>query len=274
MEEKRRGWWRMWRGERERRVVSSSELRSYLEERLPEYMIPAAFVMMEELPLTEHGKVDRRALPEPDRARPELEKDFVAPRTDTEEVLASIWSRVLGVERVGIHDNFFDLGGDSIRSIQVLSLAQERGLSLTVQQLFQYQTIHGLAQNIRTSQHTAQPKPKTERFGLISELDRSKLATRFEDAYPLAMLQAGMLFHSEYASESAIYHDIFSYHLRVPFDLQILRAALQRLAANTSYAAHLFRHDEFQPAAAISSCRCRDSFGCPRPAPARQRRAG
>jgi amino acid adenylation domain-containing protein len=212
-------------------ALSSSALRSYLQERLPEYMIPAAFVMVEEMALTEHGKVDRRALPEPARARPELEKDFVAPRTDTEEVLASIWSRVLGVERVGIHDNFFDLGGDSIRSIQVLSLAQERGLSLTVQQLFQYQTIHELAQNIRTSQHTAQPNPKIERFGLVSEIDRAKLATGVEDAYPLAMLQAGMLFHSEYASESAIYHDIFSYHLRVPLDLQILRAALERLAA-------------------------------------------
>jgi amino acid adenylation domain-containing protein len=119
------------------------ELRSYLKERLPEYMVPASIVEMEELPLTPNGKIDRKALPEPDSARPET--GFLAPRNVVEQVLAEIWSQVLGVERIGIHDNFFELGGDSILSILVVSRASNAGLRVTVQQIFHQQTIAELA---------------------------------------------------------------------------------------------------------------------------------
>jgi amino acid adenylation domain-containing protein/non-ribosomal peptide synthase protein (TIGR01720 family) len=125
--------------------VSVSELRQSLQERLPEYMIPAAFVVLEELPLTVNGKVDRRALPAPDSQRPEMEKKYVAPRNQREEKLAGIWSQVLGVDQVGIHDNFFELGGDSIRSIQVVARARQQGLAISTRQLFQYQSIAELA---------------------------------------------------------------------------------------------------------------------------------
>ena len=80
---------------------------------LPEYMVPSSFLFLDALPLTPNGKVDRRALPEPE-LRPELELTFVAPRTPIEEMLANIWASVLGIEKVGVHNNFFDLGGDSI----------------------------------------------------------------------------------------------------------------------------------------------------------------
>jgi amino acid adenylation domain-containing protein/non-ribosomal peptide synthase protein (TIGR01720 family) len=126
--------------------LSLSELRSFLRTKLPDYMVPSALVVMETLPLTPSGKVDRRALPAPDRARSEsLERSFVAPRTPTEEVLGRIWAQVLGLERVGVYDNFFELGGDSILSLQIIARANQAGLRLTPRQIFQHQTIAELA---------------------------------------------------------------------------------------------------------------------------------
>ncbi|MEH2072606.1 MAG: amino acid adenylation domain-containing protein [Nostoc sp.] len=122
-----------------------SILRQYLEEKLPNYMLPAAFVILEALPLTPNGKVDRKALPEPDRIRPELEETYIAPQTSVEKQLAVIWAQVLGLEKVGINDKFFELGGDSILSLQVISKANLAGLHLTPKQLFQHQTIAQLA---------------------------------------------------------------------------------------------------------------------------------
>jgi len=120
------------------------ELRARLKARLPEYMVPAAFVSLPVLPLTAHGKVDRKALPEPDSSR--VRRDAVVePRTEAEKTLARIWSSVLGVDRLGVDDNFFELGGDSILSIQVITRAREAGLAITPKQLFQNPTIATLA---------------------------------------------------------------------------------------------------------------------------------
>jgi len=124
---------------------SVSELRSFLEGKLTPYMIPSAFVFLDAMPLTPSGKVDRKALPAPDQARPDLESDFVAPRTPKEQILAEIWSQVLGVAQVGIYDNFFELGGDSILSIQVIARANQAGLRLTPRQIFEHPTVAGLA---------------------------------------------------------------------------------------------------------------------------------
>jgi len=130
---------------REEPAPTISELRRFLKETLPEYMVPSAFVYLDALPLTPNGKVDRRALPAPDQTRPELESAYVAPRTREEKILADIWAQVLGVEQVGVHDNFFELGGDSILSIQVIARANQAGLQLTPRQLFQAPTVAGLA---------------------------------------------------------------------------------------------------------------------------------
>src|SRR5262249_1713877 len=104
--------------------VMVSDLLNFLKQRLPQYMIPASFMLLDALPLTPNGKVDRQALPTPDRARPELEEAFVAPRTPAEEVLAGIFSQVLGLNQVGVHDDFFDLGGHSLLATQVISRVQ------------------------------------------------------------------------------------------------------------------------------------------------------
>ena len=125
--------------------AAASELRSYLKQQLPEYMIPAAFVVLDKLPLNNIGKVDRKQLPAPETSRPSLAETYVAPRTETERILAGIWSEVLSVKQVGIHDNFFELGGDSILSLQIVARAHQAGLQLTATQLFYHQTIAGLA---------------------------------------------------------------------------------------------------------------------------------
>ena len=125
-------------------TATISELRQFLKDQLPKYMIPNAFVILELLPLTPNGKIDRRALPAPEYGS-ELSDKYVAPRNFIEETLATIWAQFLGVKKVGIHDNFFELGGDSILSISIIARAKQAGLELTVKQLFAHQTIAELA---------------------------------------------------------------------------------------------------------------------------------
>src|SRR6185503_11048686 len=125
-------------------ALETGSFRAYLQKKLPEYMIPSAFVMLEALPLTPNGKVDRRALPAPDQTRTN-EASYVAPRTPVEHLLVEIWSKVLGLEQIGVNDNFFEIGGDSILSIQIISRANKAGLHLTPRQLFQHQTVARLA---------------------------------------------------------------------------------------------------------------------------------
>jgi amino acid adenylation domain-containing protein/non-ribosomal peptide synthase protein (TIGR01720 family) len=131
------------RADAARRLVPA--LRELLKASLPDYMVPSAFVVLDALPVTPNGKVDRRALPAPDRERRDDGSGFVAPRTPAEETLAAIWAEVLGLERVGVTDNFFELGGDSILSIQIVSRAGQAGLPLTPKQIFEHQTIGALA---------------------------------------------------------------------------------------------------------------------------------
>ncbi|MGK7872112.1 MAG: condensation domain-containing protein [Xenococcaceae cyanobacterium] len=125
--------------------LDKSDLRSYLKARLPDYMIPSIFLQLDALPRTPNGKVDPQALPAPDTAVSALETPLVAPRTPIEEILAGIWAEVLGLEEISIHDNFFEVGGDSILSIQIVSRTHEAGLSLMPNQLFEHQTIAELA---------------------------------------------------------------------------------------------------------------------------------
>ncbi|WP_052868033.1 non-ribosomal peptide synthetase [Streptomyces niger] len=137
------------------RDLTTGELRTHLAGSLPDYMVPALYVPLERLPLTPSGKVDRRALPAPDVRAGQQGSDHTPPRDRTEEVLAAVWADVLGVERVGIHDNFFDLGGDSILSIQVVSRARQAGLRLTSRLLFLHQSIAALAGAVGTTEEAS-----------------------------------------------------------------------------------------------------------------------
>jgi hypothetical protein len=194
-------------------------------------MAPGSFVFLERLPLTANGKVDRDALPEPGSARPELDDEYAVPATATEEVLAAIWSQVLGVDEVGVMDNFFSLGGDSIRSVQVVGLAKERGFSFTVKDLFQYQTIRALAQQANLNSSAEAETIRTEPFSLISEEDRLRIPDGIEDAYPLTMLQTGMIYHMQMDANAPIYHNVSSWHVRVHFDEKLFEKAVQQVVA-------------------------------------------
>jgi acyl carrier protein len=128
---------------------SAGELRRYLKEKLPDPMVPSAFVLMDTLPRTPHGKLDRRALPAPDQSRPEVEENFAAPRTPVEEAIVEIWREVLSLDRVGIHDNFFELGGHSLLATQVISRLREAfRVELPLRSLFERPTIAGLADQV------------------------------------------------------------------------------------------------------------------------------
>jgi amino acid adenylation domain-containing protein/non-ribosomal peptide synthase protein (TIGR01720 family) len=130
---------------------SANELRQHLQARLPGYMLPASIVILEALPLTSSGKVDQRALPSPDGVSRHQSNGYVAPRTEVEATLAEIWADVLRLKQVGVSDNFFEHGGDSILSIQIISRANQAGLRLTPKQLFQHQTIAELATVVSTA---------------------------------------------------------------------------------------------------------------------------
>ncbi len=205
----------------------ADELREQLRLRLPDYMVPSTYIAVKQLPLTPNGKVDRRALEKAGVNTAEQLKTHVPARTEFEKILCAIWSRVLGVENVGIQDNFFTIGGDSIRSIQVVAQAKRYGIEFTVRQLFEYPTIQLLAQKLRSETEFEPVIPGIKPFDMVSHEDRLRLPHGLDDAYPLAQLQAGMLFHTEYDRGTAIYHDIFSYHLRTRLDVCLLQKAVQ-----------------------------------------------
>ncbi len=141
------------RGRLARRLAP--RLRRRLEERLPSWMTPSAIVILETFPRTPGGKIDRKALPAPDRS-PEMDAAFIPPKTPGEEILAGIWAEILGIARVGIRDNFFELGGDSILGIRIVARAARAGLALAPRDLFQHQTVEELA---AVAGHPAPPNP-------------------------------------------------------------------------------------------------------------------
>jgi hypothetical protein len=161
------------------RGLTASELRSYVKERMPEYMVPSSFVRLAALPLTPHGKVDRRHLPQPEGARPELEAAYAPPRTKVEQQLTAIWEEVLSMERVGIHDNFFELGGHSLFATQVTSRIRETLLvRLSLRHVFESPTIARLAATITTDLSRNRQEDRSER---LKELVRNMTAEEKAD---------------------------------------------------------------------------------------------
>lgn len=132
-------------------IPAATELRAYLKDRLPEYMLPANFVPLPTLPLSPAGKVDRNALPDPEYAELSSAALVTEPETAIEQTLCEIWSEVLGVKNVGVHDNFFDLGGDSIQTIRIVARASRAGLQFTPKNLFQLQTVRELAKIVEAA---------------------------------------------------------------------------------------------------------------------------
>lgn len=150
-------------------------LRNYLQEHLPDYMVPATFIILDQMPLTANGKIDRQALPAPERSRPELATTLILPQNETEQIIAKVWQELLQLDTVGIHDNFFDLGGNSLLMIQVhKKLVKGLSLNFPVVALFQYPNIYKLAQYL--SRSPTESAQKKQRQRVIQLYDNESVA--------------------------------------------------------------------------------------------------
>ncbi|MEH2268244.1 MAG: amino acid adenylation domain-containing protein [Nostoc sp.] len=162
-------------------IPTTDELRQFLAKKLPGYMLPTAFVILESLPLTPNGKVDRRALPDPDLHQ-EL-SDYVMPNTELERIIAGIWQKALAVEKVGIYNNFFELGGHSLLLVKInQQLQEELGLELSIVDMFNYPTIQSLSQYLSTKTHKEDPikqnPTRTQSHSEIKSLRSQQLESR------------------------------------------------------------------------------------------------
>ncbi|GAA4185896.1 non-ribosomal peptide synthetase [Streptosporangium oxazolinicum] len=202
--------------------LDPSVLRAHLVSALPEFMIPARFVRIDAIPLTPNGKTDRRALPEPTWSGGDDE-----PSTEAEAVLAAVWARVLGVPRVGAHDDYYVLGGDSILMLRIRAEAAARGVHVTLADMVRNPTLSALAAHARTD---PAPEPGAEPFALVAGIDRARL-TGAEDAYPVTRMQLGLLYHSRTHEGSAMYHDVFRYTFEVAWDATAFAWAADRVVA-------------------------------------------
>jgi amino acid adenylation domain-containing protein/non-ribosomal peptide synthase protein (TIGR01720 family) len=192
--------------------LKPTELRDFLKQKLPEYMLPSQFVFLKALPLTANGKIDKKALPAPEAVQAELQAAFVAPRTAEEIALAKIWAELLNLEQVSIHDNFFELGGDSIISIQAIAKANQVGLRLTPKQIFEHQTIAKLALVADTSSKTESEQ------GLVI------------GSVPLTPIQHS--FFSQNLPEAHHWNQSFLLELQQDIEPNILQQAIQYLLAH------------------------------------------
>lgn len=238
-------------------------LRQHAQQQLPDYMVPAAFVVLDKLPRTPNDKLDRAALPAPDTTWNHRSRDYVAPRTPREQTLAKIWARVLHLETVGVSDNFFELGGDSILSIQIIAAAHQAGLHLLTRHIFQYPTIAELAAVAETTTVEAEqgvltgPVPLTpiQRWFFAQEFpdphhwNQAMLLTVPPDMHPEHLRQtfAHLLHHHDalrlrFTRTAAGWHQAYSgTETEIPFqviDLAQLPVAEQRTALE-AHAAHV-----------------------------------
>ncbi|HEX8174908.1 MAG TPA: amino acid adenylation domain-containing protein [Pyrinomonadaceae bacterium] len=205
----------------EEAVLKPGDLRRHLQERLPDYMIPSAFVLLDSLPLTPNGKVDRRALPAPDQSSDDAQNELVETRTPTEDILASIWSEVLRIAHVGLHDDFFELGGHSLLATQVISRVRAAfGVEIALRQLFEQPNVAGLAsvieQALRLEKGVQPPAMK--------RVDRSL-------PLPLSFAQQRLWFISQLHPLSPLYNLPLALHLRGHLDLPALSQTFSHLVS-------------------------------------------
>ncbi|WBB80295.1 amino acid adenylation domain-containing protein [Micromonospora sp. WMMD882] len=204
-------------------------LRAHCADALPGYMVPSRFARIPRIPLTANGKLDRAALTGPaDDAGPVR----AAPSNPTEAAIAEIWASVLGLPEVGVHDNYFTIGGDSILSLRIRAQAERRGIHFSLADLVRHSTVAELALRVRTGAERTET-PRLAPFELVAGVDRSRLAgtAGVVDAYPATRMQLGLLYHSRERERTAVFHDVFRYTLRMPWREEAFRAAVERLVA-------------------------------------------
>jgi amino acid adenylation domain-containing protein len=209
------------------------QLRAALARTLPDYMLPAVFVVVDRIPLTANGKVDIRALPAPDSSASTSDRGYLAPRTPVEKLVAAVWGEMLGVPQVGVHDGFFDLGGDSIRAVALVGALRDAGLDVAIADVFEYRTVARLCEQLSDRQVLTDKASPVAAFELICEQDRALLPAGVVDAYPLSQVQTGMVVEMLTDTELSIYHNTTSFRIRdgKPFSLPALREAAAVVAA-------------------------------------------
>jgi len=210
-------------------TYQEGRLRELLREQLPPYMVPQFLMLVPEIPTSHNGKRDVRQLPKPGRNGPSAE--HVAARTEIEKTLVTIWEEALGVTGVGVTDDFFSLGGDSIKFIRVLAGARCAGLAFSFQDLFAHPVIAELAGVVATAERDATQSGVTP-FSLLVPADRDRLPSGISDAYPLSALQEGLLFETLRRAEPGLYHDVATYQIAEPIDLTAFRTALAAVVAH------------------------------------------
>jgi amino acid adenylation domain-containing protein len=220
---------------------STVQLRDYLRQRLPDYMIPSAIVALDEMPRTASGKIDRRSLPAPDATRPELEEAFIAARTPLEEVLAGIWAEVLGLDAVGTRDNFFDLGGHSLLATQVMSRVRDvLDVEMPLRTFFEAPTISTLAEKVEAARKSDQ--------GLHAP---AILPAPRDEELLLSFAQQRLWFLDQLEPGSASYNLPTAVRLRGHLDLASLERALGEVVRRHEILRTTFKSVEGQPVQVI-----------------------
>jgi amino acid adenylation domain-containing protein len=227
------------------RTVDSSQLREYLFSKLPDYMIPTYFVQLDSLPLTQSGKIDRKALPGPEYTPV---PGYLPPRNKMEEKLVEIWEKVLGRDKIGINENFFMLGGDSIKSIQIAARMKKAGYWTDIRNILKNPTISTLAPQVKKLQETTDQAPVTETIPITRQDIRftpgdfihkglsiesvdiiMQQYPDIEDLYTLTPMQEGMLFHALVEDSSYTYFRQKSYRLVGKMDMDLVEQSFNEL---------------------------------------------
>ncbi|WP_445634029.1 Carrier domain-containing protein [Nostoc sp. DSM 114161] len=218
-----------------------SELRSFLESKLPSYMMPTNFVILEALPLTPNGKVDRKALPALDKVLPEFEENFVAPQTAMEKQLVTIWMEVLGLQQIGINDNFFELGGHSLLATQVISrINKNLDIELPIRRIFELPTIAKLAKNLEAKQLDINSLPPIERVSRDKEL-------------PLSFAQKRLWFLEQLERGSSTYNMPAAVYLNGRLDISALEQTFKELLRRQEVLRTSFKKVNGNPVQIIAS---------------------
>ena len=210
-----------------------AQLKAHLRAQPSLSRLPQEWLVLEALPRTASGVVDRSSLPQPSSAGPK----YVAPRTGLERTLVEVWQEQLGIERVGVEENYFALGGDSIRSIALVAQARERGVDFSIKDLFAHPTVSGLALAIERGEVRGHVQTEEiEPFALLTPTEREQLGERHdmeavEDAYPLSMMQQGMVLEALRHADLKVYLNFQIYEFKDPWDPQLFERALRHLMA-------------------------------------------
>jgi tyrocidine synthetase III len=222
-------------------ILQASDIRWYLSERLPAYMLPAQFVQLDSLPLTPNGKVDKGNLPEPEGIEISAGVEYVAPANETSAQMVLIWQDVLGRERIGIRDNFFDLGGDSIKILRMVSEVRKKlNFDIPIADIYKNNTIESIIANVLQDNSISAQNSQLKESEILVKRELEELKERIlaahpskeniEDIYPMSDIEKGMVYESLISEGLGVYHDqLVSQRIIADFDIDRFRSAFELL---------------------------------------------